>query len=147
MSKPRYKRSLGNIVQDPGALWRLSIPFLFLLATSVGVILVIHGQILGILRKSAGSSPEVTLAIMDAVSSATRTGAVGLAVIGIVCVVFWLAASHRIFGPMVPIRRQIKSLIDGDYDARINLRSKDEFKEIAAALNTLAQTLKERDGK
>jgi len=60
---------------------------------------------------------------------------------GINCLVMWIMYSHRIFGPTVPIRRHIGALLSGDYQSRITLRKRDEFKDIAMDLNRLAEKL------
>lgn len=66
------------------------------------------------------------------------TLAVFFAVCGVVTGIF---LSHRVYGPMVPIRAHIARLINGDYSSRVHTRSGDEFKELAADLNSLAETL------
>lgn len=55
-----------------------------------------------------------------------------------------LKLSHRIFGPLVPINRQIEALVAGNYAARITLRDKDDLNEIRDGLNLLATTLEKR---
>jgi len=51
--------------------------------------------------------------------------------------------AHRMIGPMVPIRRQIEALKNGDYSARATLRKRDAFVELAEDLNELAHMLEE----
>lgn len=48
---------------------------------------------------------------------------------------------HRIYGPMVPIRAHVKNLINGEYKARVRIRTGDEFKELVQDLNILAEML------
>lgn len=55
-----------------------------------------------------------------------------------------LVISHRTFGPMVRIRKHVKDLIDGNYEARITLRPNDQFQEFAEELNVLSATLQRR---
>ena len=55
-----------------------------------------------------------------------------------------LKVSHRIFGPLIPINRQITALVEGNYSARITLRDKDDLNEIRDGLNLLATTLETR---
>jgi len=52
--------------------------------------------------------------------------------------------SHRIFGPIVPIRAHVLRLIEGDYSSRIHLRTHDQFKDVATDLNTLAERLNQK---
>jgi signal transduction histidine kinase len=53
--------------------------------------------------------------------------------------------AHRMIGPMVPIRRQTEALKNGDYSARVTLRKRDAFSELADDLNELAQVLEEQE--
>ena len=53
--------------------------------------------------------------------------------------------SHRVFGPLIPIKRQLEALYDGDYSKRVTLRRNDELKDIAEAINRLAERLEERE--
>lgn len=53
--------------------------------------------------------------------------------------------SHRIYGPLIPIKRQLEALQEGDYSKRITLRQSDELKDIADAINRLSDCLEERE--
>ena len=52
--------------------------------------------------------------------------------------------THRIFGPVVPIRAHIQKLIAGDFESRVRLRAKDEFQDVAKDLNELAEHLSQK---
>lgn len=52
--------------------------------------------------------------------------------------------SHRIYGPIVQIRKHVVSLINGEYQSRIHLRDRDHFVELAEELNHLAEKLQKR---
>lgn len=54
--------------------------------------------------------------------------------------------THRIFGAVVPIRRLIGDLKQGQYTARVHLRTQDELHELADDLNELAACLDEKYG-
>ena len=53
--------------------------------------------------------------------------------------------SHRLVGPGVALRRQIERLKQGDYSARIQLRKRDAFRDVADELNELTQLLQDRE--
>lgn len=53
--------------------------------------------------------------------------------------------SHRIYGPMVAIRKHLTSILQGEYEHRTHLRKHDEFKEVAEDLNRLSQILREKN--
>jgi methyl-accepting chemotaxis protein len=52
--------------------------------------------------------------------------------------------SQRIFAPMIPIKRVLKKLQDGQYGTRGHLRKGDEFQDVMEEINTLAKKLEER---
>ena len=51
--------------------------------------------------------------------------------------------THRIIGPTVALKRHIKALKDGLYSHRVQLRKRDELKDMAAELNELAEILEQ----
>lgn len=54
--------------------------------------------------------------------------------------------SHRMYGPLVSIKRHIAHLREGDYSARLSLRQTDDMSEMRDALNDLATALESRHG-
>ena len=52
-----------------------------------------------------------------------------------------LVITHRYLGPMVPIQRHVKNLLEGKFEHSIQLRKNDQFKELADDLNRLAARL------
>jgi hypothetical protein len=54
---------------------------------------------------------------------------------------FCITYAQRFVGPMIAFRRHLESLKNGDYGARVALRTKDAFRDIAEELNHLAQLL------
>ena len=62
------------------------------------------------------------------------------------CIGLGIIFSHRIAGPINRMTRFLESLKDGDYSQRITLRKKDELKDLAEAMNKLAEKL-EREKK
>lgn len=67
--------------------------------------------------------------------------------VGYVVTVFvaCLAYGHRLLGPLVPIRRQIEAMKNGDYGSKVDLREGDVFNEIARDLNELSQLLRDQE--
>lgn len=47
--------------------------------------------------------------------------------------------SHRIFGPIYRFEQTVKKYLLGDFSIRIRLRKRDEFKDLEALLNKLAE--------
>lgn len=70
---------------------------------------------------------------------------VGAAILGgfvLTMLGFCIAYTHTLLGPTVPLRRQVQSLKDGDYQARNSLRKSDfAHQGLADDLNKLASIL------
>src|SRR5665213_295356 len=144
MFKIKSRRKIKNAIVSPNALLRLSIPFFVLIVIAITVILLIHREILQSLNTAEvidRANPIMLANLQQIVMTVTKTGLIGIMTLGIACLGLWVVYSHRIFGPTVPIRRHIQNLIKGDYQSRIHLRAGDEFKDIAAELNELAEKL------
>ncbi len=56
-----------------------------------------------------------------------------------------LAHGHRMLGPLIPIRRQIEGMKNGDYSTRTHLRVGDPCIDIAEDLNELASILRDQE--
>jgi len=69
-----------------------------------------------------------------------------LLLVAYVVMVVVLAAvyTHRMIGPMIPIKRHVKALQDGLYSRRVKLREYDCFQGLADELNVLAETLEKQ---
>ncbi len=66
-----------------------------------------------------------------------------LIVFAVVTIATSIVLTHRIFGPLVSIRRLIRALAAGDYSARIQIRKKDDLHALADDLNALATSLEQ----
>ena len=52
--------------------------------------------------------------------------------------------SHRIAGPVVRIKKALRSIGEGDLDFTLTLRKHDELKDVANEVNALARKLKRK---
>lgn len=140
------RRIIANLFVEPGALIRLSVPFIALIFAFSGFAFVIYLELAGALKRAqeASANSPAVMALQETFSQITLAGSVGLGLLFLVCFGYWIVYSHRIFGPVVPIRRTIQKLTDGDYKARIHLRLSDEFKNIADDINKLADSLEKK---
>ena len=137
-------RKFSNLVLDRGALARLSVPFVLMIVLSVAIVGVIRWKVVHALEHTELSGVE-NLPAMNTLLELQRTitsiGIVGVTILGLVCMGLWIFYSHRIFGPVIPMRRHIEKLGAGDFSSRIQLRGTDEFKALAEDLNHLAEVL------
>ncbi len=65
--------------------------------------------------------------------------------LAMVCGAFAIWLTHRFVGPQVAIQRHIERLKAGDYAHTCNLRTHDELKGVAGALNELTEALRHQD--
>lgn len=65
-------------------------------------------------------------------------------ILGLLSIYLGIKISHRIYGPLVPLKRHIEKLTQGDYTSRVRLRKDDEMGELSDALNELAMALESR---
>jgi HAMP domain-containing protein len=148
MSNTENRRKLQNFVIDPKAQMRLAQPFGVLLLISVGMVMMIFWQIFSLHGDMGDSVHAQDLPVLKTIlSKVVLTASLGIGLMGLLAVSLWIYFSHRIFGPVVPIRRHIKNLMDGNFSGEIKLRSNDEFKDIAGDLNELTRHLAKQLGK
>ncbi|MBI5810609.1 MAG: methyl-accepting chemotaxis protein [Deltaproteobacteria bacterium] len=65
----------------------------------------------------------------------------GLLIVAILAGVNAIFSTHRVVGPVYRFEKTLEAIIGGDYSCRIRIRKRDEFREIEALLNRLAETL------
>jgi HAMP domain-containing protein len=136
------KRKIAGLIVDSRALLRLSIPFFVLLLSNLVIFLIVSRQMSRALEGAMDSNPGAIAVMAPLMWTVLSTLMWGMCVLGLFSMILWVIYSHRIFGPVVPIRRHLARLIAGNYDEKMTLRKNDEFKEIARDLNRLAEVLK-----
>lgn len=143
--KAKYRRSAKNILIKPRQQLRYA-AILFaggaaLLALYMIVLLTSLVSTLSAAARQYDLPPE----FLHTVTGSLGTSVILIAAVGLVLTVGMLALgvsmSHRIFGPMVPLQRLVGELQKGNYSARGHLRRNDEFQELMADLNALAEKL------
>lgn len=148
MSKtdPDHRRRLKNIVIEPKAQLRTSIPFFVLLIANAMLAVLVNAESSQLIQLVDISNPQTLMAVRESSERTLRTLMWGNFVNGGLCIIFLVVVTHRVFGPMVALRRQVRNLIAGKYDARVHLRRFDEFQSMAEDLNELAETLEKSKG-
>lgn len=87
---------------------------------------------------------DVSEALLDHVGRA-ELNVTGISLLlMVISVAMGIKLSHRIYGPIVQIRKHVSNLINGDYSSRIHLRGRDHFVELQEELNFLAEKLEKR---
>ena len=142
-----HRRHKINLLLQPAL--QLKLPALLLIITLGFVALQVahtqfaYGKLFDIVLEEAGRPLFLEDLLRDQTGDYLEvTGAFTVLYI-VVVVILSVAYAHRMIGPMVPIRRQIEALKNGDYSARVTLRKRDAFGDLAADLNELTRMLEE----
>ena len=144
----RHQRSMKNILLRPE--FQLKYSFYF-----VGMTLVMMGSVFLLFLLSLEDmistlavvyriEPDVIGAIQNSLKTATFTTITVAILFGIISVSLGIILTHRLIGPMIPIRRLIRQLNDGEYGVQGRLRTKDDYQEVMNELNQLSKTLSEK---
>jgi signal transduction histidine kinase len=124
--------------------------FLFLgaiLCSIGGMSAVLIGQItqvIGALEATQAIDREAAKIVRDTLTGSSIFIVVVAVVVAVIGFVYGARLANQIFGPLVPIKKFILKLKEGDYSSRILLRKDDEFTDIADELNALAQNLEQQ---
>jgi Tfp pilus assembly protein PilX len=140
------RRQIKNVVVDRKGQSLIFLPVLGMLIANSAVILFVAMQSNKFIAQSNINQPSALAAIHEFQFSLLSNLMWGVNAVGVVGLLIWLRVTHRIFGPMVPIRKHIQNLKKGDFESRIHLRKKDHFHELAEDLNELAKSLKNPKG-
>jgi methyl-accepting chemotaxis protein len=140
----RYKM---NLLLQPAL--QLKLPALLVIITLGFVALQVahtqfaYGKLFEIVLEEAGRPPFLEDLLRDQTGDYLEVSGAFTVLYFLVVVILSVAYAHRMVGPMVPIRRQIEALKNGDYSARVTLRKRDAFGELAEDLNELTRMLEE----
>lgn len=130
-SKPKaHKRSVFNLQFMPDSRFRTC----FVLTSLTALIaswLALMGLITVLHRPEIDT--ELVLPLWGSITFAILSAIVSLVFGGLV--------SHRIYGPLVSIKRQLARMEAGDFSARGTLRKGDELIEVMESLNRIAERL------
>ncbi len=134
-----YKRKTVYIKQD----FQFKFILKFCLLLVVGVV-ISTGLLFLFSQGTLTSSFENSRLVIKNTSSAILPAVLitNLITLGIICVaavVVTLFISHRIAGPMFRFEKDLKKIQSGDLCTQINLRQKDQFSEMALALNNMSK--------
>ncbi len=145
----KERRHKMNLLLQPAL--QLKLPAILLIVTlGFAALQVAHtqfayGKLFEIVLEEAGRPPFLENLLREQTGDYIEVTSAFTLMYILVVVILSVAYAHRMIGPMVPLRRQIEALKNGDYGARVKLRKRDAFSEIAEDLNELAQVLEEHD--
>lgn len=134
------RRRIVNFVVRPASQSKFGVYFLSaVLATA----LLVGGPLLFVIVRMSDAMENADSAQMAWAASAPMLylALANLILLGFVSFHFGFVATHRVFGPLVPLLRQLEALKQGRYEARSKLRKSDELQDLADGLNELAQNL------
>lgn len=144
----RNRRSFKNIMVNPKQQLRYSFVVVTGCCLSVIAFLMVVvfqvKQTMATLAVAYRLDTEVVTAIQSALTSAVYVSILLAVGVTFLSVLVGIRLSHRIYGPVVAIKRHIGALTEGDYKVRLTLRKHDDLLEIRDSLNQLAEALEQR---
>ncbi len=142
------RRSVKNVLVSPKQQLRYSFVLVIgsclTLALFVGVLIFQINQTISTLGIAYRLDPEVIEAIHKSLNSALVMAMILAALTIISSLALSIRLSHKIYGPVVSIKRYLQTLMSGDYKARLTLRQGDDLLDLRDALNQLAEALEKR---
>ncbi len=144
----RPVRSLSNILVEPKGQLRYAFMLfgagILMMITIVTYLLLSFNKTIEALH----ALYQVDGAVIDHLQMSLYSTLVMVIIFGVVLaavtISIGIALSHRIFGPIIPLKRHVEALIAGQYESRVQLRKKDEFQDLATELNRLAAALEHK---
>lgn len=150
MAEKQNRRSKLGVLIDPQHQLRFSF---YLIGGGVTALMLICLYLLINLERTIQDiltrgqvETVVSEALIDQVGQAELQVTVVSLLLMALAIAIGVKLSHRIYGPIVQIRKHVQRLKDGDYSSRIHLRDHDHFNELAEELNELAQSLQQQKG-
>ncbi len=141
----RNQRSMKNILLRPDFQLKYSFYFVGMTLVMMGAVFLLFllslEDMISTLAIVYRIEPEVIGAIQQSLKTATFTTITVAVLFGVISVSLGIILTHRLVGPMVPIRRLIRQLNDGEYGVQGRLRTKDDYQEVMNELNQLSKTL------
>ena len=147
---PSQRRQLKGKLVNPRAQLRFSLflvagALLILVLFSAVVIFALNRTIVS-LELSEGLQPAISLALRKSFTLTLTLVFILAGLLSALAVLLGIHVSHRVFGPLVPLRRHIDELKRGNFASRVQLRKNDELVELQDSLNDLAESLEARYG-
>lgn len=143
-----HQRSMKNILLRPEFQLKYSFYFVGMTLVTMGGVFLLFllslEDMISTLAVVYRIEPEVIGAIQQSLRTATYTTIAVAILFGLISVSLGIILTHRLVGPMVPIRRLIRQLTDGEYGVQGRLRTKDDYQEVMSELNVLSKKLLER---
>ena len=139
------QRKLKNIFINPGAQFRLFLPYIVLMSlASILINVLLYATAGELFLMIPDMTPALSSKISDLALRGGLIGAAGLSIMAVLGFILSSVLSHRFLGPLVPIERFIRGLSEGNYDQVLTLRKTDELHGLANELNNLATKLREQ---
>lgn len=147
----KYKRSVRSFLLEPFRQVKIGLYFIGLTfgftALLVGLFLQVmydqHARTMQLLQMSDGSTFWDLFANPIVLTGFLQIG-IALILFFLITLATSIVLTHRIYGPLISIRRHIGRLKNGGFDSRVHIRDKDDLHALADDLNQLAEALQAR---
>lgn len=146
MPQKRQLHQRKNFYMHKEFQFKFIIKFCLLLLASVilsTVLLLLfsQGSLTSTFQNSRLAIKQTSLAILPSI---LYTNLITVCLISIAAILVTLFVSHRIFGPLVRLERELRTIGEGDLTTKVNLREKDQLIAIADNVNNMTADLHAR---
>ncbi|MDD4203395.1 MAG: methyl-accepting chemotaxis protein [Candidatus Omnitrophica bacterium] len=139
-----YKKRRQYLVATDFQLRFVGLILLFMFAMTFFSAITIYYNIWMLLgEKLANVYPQARLA--GILKSANLKLLLNILVLTPFVIIAGIVLSHRIAGPIYRLKQDLEAVKQGKYSLRIQLRKKDEFQDLAKAINTVIEELDSKD--
>ena len=138
-SQPKQRRSFRRLSYLVNNRMQLTMAF-YMLAVMVGV----AGLYLAALFLLPGQGTIEQLNAQETREVMLRANLIYFVLAACILFTVIILVSHRVAGPAFVVERALKGINAGDLEQRLSLRKRDYLKSMANEVNTLAQSLRER---
>lgn len=146
----REQRTISNILVKPREQLKYAFVFfgggLAIMTVYICFFLYYLADTIREMATAYAIAPDVAETLSRAIFTASVATIIFAVALTVIMFVSGIALSHRIFGPIVPITRQLEAIRDGHYANRGSLRKRDAFHDIMDLANEAAEALEKRHG-
>ncbi len=143
----KSRRSIWNYIQRPklqNAFNKYAfVYFTLTLILYAGITALMYFSVMRALILDGSTSAEATTQVAKTIFLAMGVCWLYMFLSTLGLIFIFIRETHKVAGPLVPVKRQIQKLASGDFSGRVRLRPSDNIHDIAQDLNVLAENLEQ----
>ncbi len=140
----KYKRSVWNVftIKSKTQLKFVLLLLFCMFIPSVFVGICMYYFIFKVVTEGAGVPEPIAYNLFPILRQVNLTMGIGLFVIFVMFLMIGLYVSHKLIGPIHRLRRELRQILEGDFNHRIKMRKGDDLLFVADSVNQLLDKMK-----